>query len=649
MNRKMIVGAGLLLASAATAQQPARTVQQDFEAAAALDAGTDHAAALGAWEALEKRTKPGTRSNAIVLVRKSNVLWKLGRSDDAVAAARAGLEKLPTTDASLRGDRYDAYFTIGRVAMAALDYAGAATAFAQAEQLADLPAQKLTSLFGLIETLTFTDPEGAKAALARANTVIAAIKVEPAVVAQIARRAAVLALNSGDLATARSESQRAVKLMGGLTMQTDLNDVSARADAALALILGGQPDRAREYLAYTGAGRIPNTDFDPASGMTVPECGGDAGLKPNDMAVVEFSIADDGKVDRSTPVYAAGGGAVGLEFARAARNWSMSPEQAKQLPAFYRHNVRVELRCTTAFARPTLTRVLADDLTAWLATKGLRSDQDVEEGKAPDTTKSRSALAAAEARGDGDALTSLPLLVALMNDPRVGREETHGFAVRALSIARANAAPATASLGLALVERATAGTATWRDRDYQRAIEPLQADPLFANDAQARGALRLTLADSQKGERGMTLLRQVADDPGLKPNDPFRVGALVRIASRSQASGDTIAARQAFEKTGLEASQCALLDSPPRFLSAGGTFPEEARRWGFEGWTRTEFDVDANGRVVNQRAIVSYPAFVFTDAGVKTITGARFTKSYRPDGGLGCGALWRNIKFVMGS
>ncbi len=74
------------------AQQPARTVQQDFEAATALSEKSEsRAAALAAWQALETRTKAGSRSHAIVQVRKGSTLFRLHRYDEAIAALRAGL------------------------------------------------------------------------------------------------------------------------------------------------------------------------------------------------------------------------------------------------------------------------------------------------------------------------------------------------------------------------------------------------------------------------------------------------------------------------------------------------------------------------------------------------------------------------------
>ena len=62
---------GTLAGMAGAQQAGTRTVQQDFEAAAALSAGPDRPAALAAWEALEKRVATRPRSHAIVLVRKS--------------------------------------------------------------------------------------------------------------------------------------------------------------------------------------------------------------------------------------------------------------------------------------------------------------------------------------------------------------------------------------------------------------------------------------------------------------------------------------------------------------------------------------------------------------------------------------------------
>ncbi len=123
-------------------------------------------------------------------------------------------------------------------------------------------------------------------------------------------------------------------------------------------------------MAMTGAGRVPDGNFDPGAAMMPPDCGGEAGLKPQDMAIVQFSIRDDGTVLLAETIYAEGGGAVALAFAQAARSWSWSVEQVKAIPSFLRYNVRVELRCNLAFPRPSIGDGLMTTLTEWLRAQG---------------------------------------------------------------------------------------------------------------------------------------------------------------------------------------------------------------------------------------------------------------------------------------
>lgn len=642
------VAAVLPIAATVDAQTATRTVQQDFDDAAALDAKGDKPAALAAWERLEARTKPGSRSRGVALIRKSAALFKLDRSDDAVTAARAGLALLPATDPTLAEDRWRAYYDLGVIAQNALDYAGAGDYYAHAETAGDTPSLKAAALLALADTKTFTDPAAADAALGRLDALLKAAPADAKLKAMVARRHAILLLNRGAYEPARVYAIDAVKQLGGLTAKTDLNDVSARSDAAIASLLAGKADEARRYMAMTGAGRLTKGEFDPAVQMEVPSCGGEADLRPADMAVVEFTIGDDGVVRSISPIYAAGGGAVALEFARAVRNWSWTPEQVKALPAFFRYNVRIEMRCSTLFERPSIGKFLDAGMATWLESKGLSLPTEERGADAVAVVKQRAALAAAEARSGPDSLAALPPLYQLVNNAVVGREQTNVLARRALAIAEAQGAPPTARLPLDISVRKTDSADGWKEGAYARAVTPLLSVPIYANDPKARSAILLMIAEQTSSRsRRAVLLQQVADDKGLAANDPMRVGALIRLASVQQQAGDTATARATFDRSGLAASQCAILDAPPRFLSAGGTFPNEAMAWGFEGWTRAQFDVDANGRVLNQRAVLSYPPFVFTKAGTETVAGARWTKTFRPDGGVGCGGLSQQIRFKL--
>lgn len=641
-----LILAALAFPAALAAQQPPPTAQQLFDSAAALEGKGDWAGARAAWQKLEDASVRNRRTRAVARLRKGTVLYQLGQPDAAVAALRAALADLPATDPTLRDDRYQAHLILGRVAESSLDYAGAARDYAVAETLTDAPDLKLAALAGVAATQTFLDPAAAGVALDRAEALLTPAKATPAVQAAIARRRALLFLNRGDFAGARKSAERAVKLLGGLTERVDLQDVAARGDAALAALLGGDAENARKYMAYTGAGRVPG-GFDPGARMRPPFCGGEAGLKPDDAGVVEFSIGADGRITYAAPIYASGGPDKAIEFARAAREWSWTPEQVKELPAFFRNRARVEMRCSTAFERPSVSKFLEGDLAAWLAQKGAPL-RDAEGADAALVSGQRAALSAAD--GTSNPAAAIGPLYQLATNAVVGREESNAFARRALALATAAGAPATARLALDLIVRRTEGAETWRDARLRARLRALAGDPSYAADPRARAAARLLLADAESNDRARAPLDAVANDAALPASDPLKVGALIRIASLDHADGDTAAARAAFARSGLSADQCALVDKEPRMLraSAGASsFPTEALRWGFEGWVQTEYDIAADGRTQSVRPVLSYPPFVFSDAGARVYRTARFEKTFRPDGGLGCGAQPGRVRFKL--
>ena len=642
----MLFGAAAIAASGMAFAQ-STTLQQDFERAAALDRGTDKVAALAAWTALENR-QMSPRSHALVLVRKSNVLRDLGRSQEAVAAARMGLAGLPTSDPTLVEDRFSAHMTLAAVAQDVIDYATAARDYAAAEAIAPDAAGRISALLGLIQTNTFVDPKVATAAVGRLDAVMQGVKADNVVRAEVDRAKAELLLNTGDLNGSKRAGKSAVQLLGGLTGKTDLRDVAARSDVAIAALLSGDEADARQYMAYTGAGRMPNGTFDPAVQMRVPECGGDAGLKPDDVAVVQFSIGDDGRVVESRPIYAAGGGEVALTFARAALDWSWTPEQVKELKPFFRNRARVELRCTTAFERPGVINALEQDFAAWLETKGLSLPENAEGSDAALIASERAALSVAENKGGTQSLTILPALYSVLRNRVVARDEQHALAERGVAILAASNAPPTSRLLFDFAALESADGKGGRGSDFRSGLRELMNEPRYTANPDAAAALRLIASDQDDNrDRSRVMLQQTADDHRLGQSDAFRIAALIRLASLEQQGGRADAARAAYQASGLSADQCSIVDSPPKLLRAGGTFPMEAAAWGFEGWTQTEFDVAANGDVEHERVILSYPPFIFTKAGTNTIKGARFSKTYRPDGSLGCGAQTQRVRFKM--
>ncbi len=640
------------IAAPATAQTAKTTIQQDFEAATALHDAGKYAEAVKAWQALEPRVARNVRTRALVRVRKSDSLVRQGRYEDAAVAARAGLSELPATDDTLREDRFLALMTVGNAALYELDYATGAGAYRDAESIAKTDAEKLTVLTFLVRAETFTDPQAGLATLRRLDALVAKTKVDPTSLGLVKIAASELYLNLGRFGDAGNAGRIAVKALGGLTLRVNQADIAARWNTALAALKLGKDEEARQYLAYTGAGRTGKGGFSRPVQLAPPDCGGEAGILPDDVAVIEFSVGANGAVTNSVPVYSSGRGEVAIAFARAAREWSWTPEQMTELPAFFRTRTRVELRCTSAFQRPSVISLMTDSLREWLAGKGVTMP-DAVRGAAASLPRDRERLAAEESRVGADGLALVPVLYALASNPTLPNSEANVFARRGVAIADKHAPSPLASLALNYRVHVTQDLQRDWGEAYVKWLEGAVASPVYIADSEARAGALLLLADTLRKsmpDRSRQAVSSVADDSRLPANHPFKVGALIRIASLENAKGNLAGARAAFDRSGLDARQCALLDAPPMLLKTGassGDFPMEAVRWGFEGWTLVESDVAANGKVQNPRVIASYPPFVFSKAGASMTTGMRFAPSYRPDGGVGCGALPIPIRFQL--
>jgi len=651
--RAFLLGAAVLAMvpalAAAETKPPEPTVQQAFDAATALQDSGKFAEALAAWEKLEPRVAGRQRSLAIVRLKKGLALYQLDRRDEAVATTRAAFAVLPA-DPALRDDRIEGYNLLAKVAEESLDYATAADNYRQMDTLATAAIEHLVALRGLVETETFVDSGAALADLARAQPWLADKTVDNVARASLKRVESQLLLNRGDFAGARTAAGEGVKLLGGLTSKTDLNDVAARSNYAIAAMLSGDRSAAREYMAYTGAGRVPTGSFDPAVQMTPPDCGGDSDLRPDDIAVVEFSIGDDGAIAFASPVYASRGGKVALQFARAVRNWSWTPEQVKALPAFFRYRARVEMRCSTEFAKPSLLDYLDKSLAKWLDGRGIETPLKRDGADAMLLADERKELADLEKTKGADSLALVPVLHVLSRNTVLPVDDRVEFAQREAAILATNKAPPMARLSADLKGWQGKSSDSWGGRRYFRTLEAVAASGPYAEDAEARAVLRLMMADASRGfdkERSLALLDQVANDSALPVEDGFKVGALIRKASIYIQRGDLTAAKAAYALTGTTAEQCSLIDSSPRLLGVGGTFPDEAMTWGFEGWVSVQFDVAADGKTVNQRAVISYPPFIFSEAGDDVFKTARYEKAFRPGGGIGCGGVTQRVRFSM--
>ena len=634
---------------AAASAQP--TTQQQFDAATAAFDAHRCQEAVDAFGALESR--PAVAHNpqvlAVVRVRRASCLARLDRFDEATDELQSAMPSLSADRAGDREDLVTAHMALGRIAYLSFDYDNATREFQAARALAT-GTDAYDPLVWLARSQMFDAGDGAESAAQEALRMATADPaMKPAGLAPIHTLHARVLLNHGQLAAAQTELAKALDARGGLTTKVALDDIVTRSDFAIVAMLSDHKEQARKYLAFTGAGHFEKSPFSSAASMDLPPCGGPAQLDPDDFAIVEFSIGNDGSVGRVTPIYASRLGPVAAEFARAVSGWSWKPEDAQAIPGFFRLVTRVELRCSTTSQHPQVLAQLAPALSEWMQGHGLAR---FPEGgtRAATVAQAKAALGGAPA----GSLAALPALLALAESPIEPPAERREWLLQARPLLAGAGAPVAALTWVdvkASEAMARERVDRRRHRDYLRS---LLARPDVAADARAAGTLRLLVAEPTYGLAApgdaAALLEATANDPALPANDPLRIGALVRLATLQADHGELAAARASIEKSGLAEQQCSLVDATPaaRYLGGQDDFPREAVEWGFEGWVAVQFDIRADGHTTHRRAVVAYPPLVFRDSALRAIEDSRFQQSYRPGGGLGCGGKQIKVSYQFG-
>lgn len=635
----------LALALAQAVAPAAPSLQAQFDQANAAIAAKQWQQALDGFAAIEARAGLTPRSLGLARLRKGFALAGLGQKDAAAEAFASGVALTSRDDSALTEYRVLAESAAGQLAQDHYDYVAARRWFEAA--LAESPdaSHGLGASLDLIEVTMFDDPALALAQADKALKIAIDNNATPDIEAKVHDMRGRVLLNRGDMAGALAELKLALKQQGGITAKTDISDVVVRSDLAIAYILAKQEGSARELMAMTGAGRAPNNMFAHAAQMDLPACGDD--LRPSDVAVIEFSVQDDGSVRYAEPVYASRPGMAVLDLARAVHGWAWRAEDLAKVPRFYRTATRVEVRCSTAAERPPAVALLSGTIAQWLGALDMPLGQP--------NRVSLGALQAAIAResGPGGKPRVLIRLLLELGSHRAADYATRGDAFdRALVSARAEQAPPAVIAWLRVAQASVAGRAHRGRTDVVASLLHDAETPEMAGDARAHAALVLDAVDEARSRTSPAIvgaIERVANDARLDPADPLRVGALLRLSSLQARAGDLEAARKSYFSTGLSAQQCALVDAKPALRGGGpgsSDFPQDALRWGVSGWTRVEFDVLPDGRTTNRRPVVSYPPFTFSDAATNGMRSATFTQSYRPQGGLGCGGAARSVNFV---
>lgn len=660
--RKRLRHLGALAAvfAAPIAAQPApepaaRTVQQRFDSAAAKLAARDWAGALADLDALEADLaapdRPGSANLALVRASRGEALQHLGRVADARATLAQALESGGLEHPSLLGERDAARIRLARLEEFEHDHAAANRNFLTLAESTGDELTKIVALTGAARTEMFVDAAAAlrhiDEALALTEAATGLGKEELSTVLGLKGR---VLLNAGRFEEAQELLRRAVSLRGGLGTRVDQGDIALRSDMALALLRAGDTEEARRYLAYTGAGRTEENLQTPAE-MSLPACGGVAGLRPEDVAVVQFAILSDGTVVGAQPILASRPGEMAYDFARAVNGWRWDAEAAEQIDPFFRVATRVEVRCTNSVKRPPVTAEIDRALTGWMESKGI----DLAER---DSVVAPVEQLEAQLAAESGVHKRLEAMIELGRHPGVGHKKSRAYIGDALALIRTADAPPAAIVSVAVSDadlsvRYGSNYRAWNARTAA-ALTPLLGDPIVANDPRLRATVRLILADryaeARAGDAEVAALRGVTEDAGLSDRDPLKIGALVMLANIAANEGRLAEAQAAYQRTGLTAQQCALIDGGPVMRRTGASssdFPREAMRWGFEGWTSVEFDIDAEGRTANRRIIAAYPPAVFAEASAGILDDARYRASYRPEGDLGCGGQTQRVVFKL--
>jgi tetratricopeptide (TPR) repeat protein len=649
--RYFVAGAMLAMTMPAGAQ----TVQQRFDAATAKLDAKDAKGALADIETLETMlgasAKPSEVNLAITRAMKAQALVALGRADDARKAVDLALAGDRLNRPGLLPLRDSARLLKANLLEAALDHAGADALYLAVAESSTVPLTRAVALMGAARTEMFVDAAGAlqriDAALALAESDDSVGKSELANVLGLKGR---ILLNGGRNAAARDLLIRAVNLRGGLTPRTDLGDASLRADAGIAMLRLKQNDQARRYLAFSGAGQS-KVQLPPPASSGLPACGGESDLSPDDVAVVEFSITDDGRVVGPRPIFASRQGEMAYAFARAVGDWSWSPEEAAKVDLFYRITTRVELRCTNAVPRPSVMAAFEEQASAWLASQSAPLlDDGTEAEQAALLLKSLAALPAT-----APSPKRLAAVAQLATNSTIAEEQGVQYAAEADRLAQALGAPEPVRFNYAMRAIWALHERTKSDRVLgvrrAQALTALLARPDFRDPmvrATARVLVARAYASAKRTAEEIAALRAVTDDPALPERDPLKVAALVALANAEAAQNNLKAAAASYQRTGLSAQQCALLDSGAvEVATPFGSYPQSVLFWGFEGWTAFEYDVAADGHTRNVRAVVGYPPSVFASATTDLARTVRYRVSYRPAGDLACTAMTRRVRFTI--
>lgn len=648
-----------LLAQAAApastaAEAPAKplTLQERFNAASEAIGKGDCTSALSQFEALaaDKRIKSGSLPAATIALRRGICEYRVGHPDLAEPLILEGLPLVAKSGPGMVDDHAEALVVLGDVAMRRWDFLAAADQYRRSVAL----LQGKDRIKGLVRTAQALLQEDPPAALAASEEALRIIEADKTLWGDL--RASVMnvhgraLLNAGQPKEAYAELKKALEYSGGLTFKTKLYEVPLRGDLAIAAVLAGDKEAAHKYLAYTGMGRTEKSPFAVATNMAPPACSPDTGLKPDDSGIVEFTIGENGAVTYAQTIYTASGPKVAKALAQAVARWIWTPESLAPIPTFYKVNVRVELRCSRGDGQGIgVLTPLRERFAKWAGPRlGLA---DISFETRSDISAALATKAEEAAARDDRALQAAALLIRSYN---AGNLRDRLASLDQAFAVSAGTPPEVRNL--VRVEKANADMLKALPSDlypggaHSKRMLDLAREKELADDPLATATLAAETMRYVKPAEAVALAATVAADTRLPDTNPLHQLALLKLADAAIQSGKPAEARAYFARTGLDEEQCALIGAAPDLAKTGvnaSTFPNTALSYGFEGWVKLEFDINANGTTAQARPVIAFPPYVFSDAAQGMAKGIRYKASYRPGGGTACSARSEMVRFAL--
>jgi len=624
------------------AQTSPQSPQMLFNTAqAALEKG-DFAAAISGYRAALTGLPPSARSTAVIRSRLAYALQQNGQYDpattEATLAVRAFTAQKVTRDADLAyalrllGSRHRGGAT-NTQAITELQQAVAAETDATSTD--SLAARYTLAMAALTE-----QPDLAIATLdaVRADAPGFA-KLAKTDQANIFSLRALADLNRGQPKLAAPFIEHALDLTGRTTTKVSISQVRIRGNAALIYARLGDSEKVRQYLTFSGAGHLPDQSWMTMSDKDLPVCGGD--VAPQDVAVVEFAIGDDGRVTDASPVYASKSGPLGSVFAAAVSEWRWQPAALAKLDTFWRQSIRLELRCVKRPPLLALSDAFSDRTRDWLTQ--IHVDPDVInhtfDPNQPGPGAIPRGLAAMHTaknnRSRAEAVIALDQLLVSLDAPADARAYALFMGASPVrSATRSGYEGEKARLLAAAIARLETQSGSERARAWLRTEQ----------------ALALEASGTLAPARGL-LQGVIATPPATLPqDDPIRSLAQLHLSLIEKRDGAPARADQRLTEAGITPEQCSLLDVrpvPQNTNISSNTFPSEALRWRFEGNARVAFDIAADGRVEQTRTVIAYPPFVFGPATESAVARFRYLPPTLGNEVLGCVGQSINVQYRL--